>query len=61
MEVKLFGPVQLQVVVPEAAVLADNVNEEFVQVRTPPLPADAETSIELAQGPCSLNTLYSSI
>ena len=43
--VKLLGPVQLYVVVPEAVVLAVRVVDVLVQVNTPELLADALTAI----------------
>ena len=59
---KLFGPVQLYVVVPEADVPAVMVVDGFVQVNTPKLVGVAVTVIpDTVQGPVSLNTSYCSI
>ena len=41
-----LGPDQLQVVVPDPVAVADKSNDEFAQVRIPPLAAAAVTSIE---------------
>ena len=59
-EVKLLGPVQLQVVVPEPVAEAVNPTEELLHVSTPPVPVTVIAD-DTEQGPFSLNTLYCSI